>query len=53
MEKNTTESIVAEIKALLEDLRSRGVPEETIESLVSERKTGRIVLDRDGLALPD
>ena len=53
MEKNTTESIVAEIKALLEDLRSRGLSEETIESLVSDRKTGRVILDRDGLTLPE
>ena len=53
MEKNTTESIVAEIKALLEDLRSRGLSEEAIESLVSGRKTGRVILDRDGLTLPE
>ena len=53
MEKATTESIVAEIRALLEDLRSRGLPEDTIEALVTERKTGRIILDREGLTLPE
>ena len=49
MEKNTTESIVAEIKALLEDLRSRGLSEDKIEELVSVRKAGRVILDREGL----
>ena len=53
MEKNTTESIVAEIKALLEDLRSRGLSEDKIEELVSVRKAGRVILDREGLSIPE
>ena len=48
-----TDSIVAEIRALLEDLRSRGLSEDIIETLVTGRKAGKVVLDKGGLCLPD
>lgn len=49
-----TEYIVAEIKALLSDLRAKGIPEETIEGIISETRQGRIQLNTNGtLYLPD
>ena len=48
-----TEAIVAEIKALLDDLRGRGITEDMIDSLVSEKKAGRVVMERGGLRFPD
>lgn len=48
-----TEAIVSEIKALLEDLRGRGITEDMIDSLVSEKKAGRVVMERGGLRFPD
>lgn len=49
-----TEYIVAEIKALLSDLRAKGIPEETIEGIISETGQGRIQLNTNGtLYLPD
>ena len=49
-----TESIVAEIKALLADLRAKGISEDQIDSLLGEQAQGRIQMDSAGaITLPD
>ena len=50
---STTDAIISEIKALLADLRSRGVSEDVIDSL-TEKQAGRLILTPTGyISLPD
>ena len=49
-----TELLVSQIKALLKELRAKGVAEDQIDTLVrKDRGPGRIILDRGTLVLPD
>lgn len=49
-----TRSLVLAVKGLLKDLRTRGLNDDQIESLLKRDGPGRISLDRNGiLSLPD
>ena len=53
MEKET-EAIIAEVRALLANLRARGIPDDQIDNLIGEPEEGRIQMDKRGvISLPD
>ena len=41
-----TEAIIAEVRALLANLRAKGIPDDQIDHLIGEPEEGRIQMDK-------